>query len=218
MTKTNVLAVATVAVLVMLSSCEDDPAHGCDPCPPQTNYQNLTQKEHVLNNLELSYNQRKISEYDRLLDENFTMYFSPSDFNGGKTPEQWGRQEELDANTNLFNPAYNGVQPRCLKIFLDLKTESGLNWVESDAPNASGEKWYTATVFYNFQFDIEPDLHLINNPSSKAQFTVRNISVGEAPPRWELVEMRDLDGSVRLNRSASATEQSSWGQIKTLYH
>ncbi len=56
------------------------------------------------------------------------------------------------------------------------------------------ETWYTTTVFYNFQIDVDPDTQYQPAANSKAQFTVRNIG-SDAAPQWRLVEFRDLGGS-----------------------
>jgi hypothetical protein len=67
---------------------------------PTRNYQDLTERDHVLNNLELCYNEQNINEYARLLDDpNFTYYFSETDFADGKTPELWDRTEDFKSVT-----------------------------------------------------------------------------------------------------------------------
>ena len=119
---------------------------------------------------------------------------------GGDIPAQWGRQDEIDSNKNLFDPGYvdndpsDGTQPPVDKIFMDVKWEdadgkSTVQWQK--VTQDSGEDWYTATVFFNFDFTLGPD-HLVNNPGSKAQFTVRNAGTPDNP-HWQLVEFRDLD-------------------------
>jgi hypothetical protein len=200
---TRVLLLSGVAVLTaILASCIFDPEPAPPtPPPPQQNYKPLDKRENVLNNLEVSYNRRHINKYNEVLDQNFTMFFSEGDVSDGRTPEQWGRADGVGANSNLFDPNYtdtdpsDGIQPRCIKITMDVKWEDGVVWQEIQPASAPGETWYMATVFYNFQFDVEPDLHLINNPASKAQFTVRNAGT-EDEPHWQLVELRDLDGAV----------------------
>jgi hypothetical protein len=190
----------TAILATVLGSCIFDPEQGTDPPPPAQGYLPLNTRTAVLNNLEISYSRRHINKYNEVLDESFTMFFSPGDVSDGKTPEQWGRPDEVTANTNLFDDNYvdqdpsNGIQPRCTKITMDVKWEEGVQWQEIQPASAPGEKWFTATVTYNFQFDIEPDLLLINNPGSRAQFTVRNAGT-EAEQHWQLVEFRDLDGN-----------------------
>lgn len=212
--KINFLTSVTIAALLLASACDDDPAKPAVDPPP---YQNLSQKGHVLKNLELSYNLRQISEYTKLLDDNFIMYFSSGDVSGGNTPAQWGRADEITAHTNLFNQSYvNGTWPSVTEILLDVEWEDDLAWIEIEPLTAPGEKWYVATLYYDFQLDLGPAFHLINGPGAKAQFTVRNAGTENAP-RWQLVEMRDLDGEVAALRASSGTEQYSWGHVKAIY-
>src|SRR5512132_1585240 len=97
------------AMLVMFAclafvACEDDDIiDGCDPCPPPTRvYLDRSQMWHVLNNIELAYNQRKINPYETLLDDNFTFFLATGDV-GGSVPESWGSAVEVQANANLFS-------------------------------------------------------------------------------------------------------------------
>lgn len=216
-----VAIILSIAAVIPLACGDDDPAKPPTPvdyCP----LGGCNNRQNVLQHLELAYNNRAITEYNKILDPNFTMYFSSADVLAGKTPEQWGRQDEISASRNLFDRAYtdtnpsDGIQPRCEGIHMDVKWEDGVQWQEIEPASAPDEKWYTATVFYQFQFDIEGDVHLINNQSAKAQFTVRNAGT-ESQPQWRLVEMRDLNSSSNSSASSSSTEQSTWGQIKTLY-
>jgi hypothetical protein len=201
------LAIGTLSIALCLGlvvACEDDPVK---PPGDDSWYQKLSQRSHVLNNLEVAYSRRHINKYIELLDQNFTMFFSSGDVGNGRTPEQWGRADEIAANTNLFDANYvdqdpsDGIQPRCTKITLDVEWEDGVTWQEIEPATAPGEKWYTATTFYSFKFDIEPDIYLINNPGSKAQFTVRN-SGTDGDPHWQLVEFRDLDNEVAASASS----------------
>jgi hypothetical protein len=199
MLKRTALLYTTTLLVAGLSSCIFDPPQngGGGGGGTTQNYEPvpLATRSAVLNNLEVSYNRRQINKYNEVLDENFTMFFSPGDISNGSTPEQWGRQDEHDANENLFDVNYqdpDGIQPRCLRIFVDVKWEDGVQWQQIEPASAPGEKWYTTTIFYEFQFDVDPDLHYVNRLGSKAQFTVRNNGTAEAPD-WKLVEFRDLD-------------------------
>jgi hypothetical protein len=213
--------VALLVGFVSISACDEDPVV-CDDCVPGHDDPPTPTRVSVLNNLEIAYNRRDIDKYIELLDEDFAMFFSSGDVRDGRTPEQWGRADEVAANTNLFNDEYvdqdpsDGIQPRCTKITLDVKWEDGVLWQEIEPASAPGEKWYTATIFYNYQFDVEPDLHLINHSGSKAQFTVRNAGT-DAELHWQLVEMRDLDGEVAASTSSRGTARTTWGQVKALY-
>lgn len=208
-------------VLAFGVACEDVDCSTCPlpPDPPQS-YQDLSQRSAVLNNLELSYNRVHISKFEELLDQNFTFYpFSGDVGVGGDIPPQWSREVEIAATRHLFDKNYvdsdpsDGVQEPCKKIFMDVRWEDGMQWQR--VPQDNGESWYAAMAFYNFQFDIGENDHFINNPGSRAEFTVRNAGTDD-DPHWQLVEMRDLDQDMRAS-SSSATYTITWGRVKSLY-
>jgi len=190
------LALLWPVVLVMgTSSCILSPDEKKTDEPPQSGktFKPLTSKEAVLNNLELAYSRQKVNPYDELLDPNFTFFFSPGDV-GGNIPEQWGRNEELGVAALLFDPSLNSPDyPTCRSIRMDLRFESGVQWVEVIPADFPTETWYTTTVYYEFTFEMNPDQTYIAVPGSQAQFTVRNTGT-EAAPAWKLVEWRDLAG------------------------
>jgi len=166
-------------------ACGDD-----DPLKPNSPYLDLSQKWHVLENIERAYNNRNIGAYDQLLDENFTFFLSPGDV-GGEVPDQWGRQEELTVNTRIFDPNYAGAH-RVKSIDMDVilpEDKSTIQWVEIIPPSAPDEAWYTTTVFYRFRFQTDPDTQYESVAGAKAEFTVR---YDNAKKKWQLAEMRDL--------------------------
>jgi hypothetical protein len=189
MLRNRILFIGLAVVVAAVSSCIFDPDPAPDPVEPKEEFKPLTKKENVLNNIQVSYNKRRIDKYDELLDVNFTFFLSTGDVGGG-LPESWGRAEEIQYNTSLFDPNYTG-ENRCKRISMDLQFETGVQWVEVVPPNFPEEVWYTTTVFYDFRFEMEPDNTYISVPGSKAQFTVRNTGTVDAP-LWKLVEMRDL--------------------------
>jgi hypothetical protein len=194
MLKRPFLTVLVIAMVATTASCIFDPdPPGKVPPPPSQKFQNLSEKWHVLNNIELAYTKRVIGKYDELMDESFTFFLSTGDVGGG-LPAQWDRTTEYTTNDNLFAQEPPGDLPRCKDIDMDVHWENNdgdptVVWIEITTPG--GEKWYTTTVFYDFQIDVEPDMTYINNPGAKAQFTIRNAGTEEAPV-WKLVEFRDL--------------------------
>jgi hypothetical protein len=81
--------------------------------------------------------------------------------------------------------------PLCRSIRMDLKYESGVQWVDVIPEDFPNETWQTTTVFYEFTIEIEPDETFIAVPGARAQFTVRNIGTVD-DPLYKLVEFRDL--------------------------
>lgn len=194
MLKRSLLLCGLSITALLVSSCIFDPPE--DKKDDQVDVitrQPLTERWHVLNNIEYSYKTRRTDIYDELLDDNFTFYFSPGDVGEG-TPETFNRSEENDATGRLFtsNEQTTPEDPVCRSMRLDLVFEKdNLNWVEVIPENFPDEKWYTTTVFYTFTFEIEPNTTYIAQNGAKAQFTVRNTGTEQAP-HWELVEFRDL--------------------------
>jgi hypothetical protein len=210
--------VFAACALVTISACEDDPT---SPPPPgsQAGQLDLTQKWHVLNNIEYAYKTRRPDVYDELVDQNFTFFFAPGDV-GGNIPEQWGRPDELSATTALFNsnlqtgPPYD--DPYCRSIRLDMQYDKDtMTWVEVVPDDFPNERWYVATVFYTFTFEVWPDITYIPQNGARAQFTVRN-SGTDQQPRWELAEFRDLGGETTA-KTSMATQAQTWGAVKALY-
>ncbi|MDH4038545.1 MAG: hypothetical protein OEX18_13785 [Candidatus Krumholzibacteria bacterium] len=196
MWKRSSVLCAFVVLAALTSSCIFDPKKDDGPPPPPTgDYKDLTNRSDVLFNLQKSYNDRNMTEYERILDDNFTFFLSDGDVNGG-LPVQWGRRDELDANTNLFSRTVppGATWPLCTSIQMDVQFEAGLQWVEVIPDAAPDETWYTTTCFYDFQIEVEPDTKYIPYPGAKAQFTVRNAGT-DSNPRWQLVEWRDLGGA-----------------------
>jgi hypothetical protein len=193
MWKRNLSVIGLAVLVAAMSSCIFSPEKDTgDPVEPAKKFEDLSQRSHVLNNIELAYNKRNITQYDRLLDDNFTFFFSTGDVGGG-LPQSWGRADELVATTAMFDPNYTG-ENRCKSIRMDLQFEDGVTWVEVIPGSAPDEVWYTTTVFYEFKIDTEPDNTWLAVPGAKAQFTVRNTGT-ESAPLWKLVEFRDLGES-----------------------
>jgi hypothetical protein len=193
MWKRSSLLCALLVFAAVTSSCIFDANEGDGDDIVDSDYQPLTTKVAVLNNLEVAYNQRKILEYEKILDLGFTFFLSEGDVNGG-LPVQWDRGEEISANTNLFSRDEDpqGRWPLCTSIQMNVIFDpASIQWVEVIPDAAPDETWYTTTLFYEFQIDVKPDTQFIPIPGAKAQFTVRNAGT-ESNPKWQLIEWRDL--------------------------
>jgi hypothetical protein len=216
MKKLLVLSCFLAAAALIACGEEGDIHQPRTPRAPE--FQDLSETWHVLNNIELAYTKRRIEKYEQLLDENFTFYLANGDVGNG-VPASWDRGLEIMAHMHLFASDPPGDLPRCKDIDVDIMWEDNdgkpnVVWVEVVTP--SDETWYMTTVFYDFTFDVEPDLIFIPRPGSKASFTVRNAGTEEAP-QWRLVEMRDLGGSSSASAAAASTEQATFGKMKAMY-
>ena len=214
------LIAAVFLVLSGLTCSESDPEEPGPPPPPPTGYQNLTQKDHVLNNLELAYNERSFTRYAELLDDpNFVYFFSDEDYAVGRTPEQWGRAEDLDSHQRMFNP--NNPVHKVLSIKLTLEYPAG-QWVETtpDQGQFPGETWYYKEVTYNLTVVVEAQPQNITYLAQnlKALFTVRRIEKN-GKQIWQIVEWRDdVDLAARSSgQSTAGPPRITWGQIKGAY-
>jgi hypothetical protein len=178
----------------------------------------LTTRTAILNNIEYAYNKRDIGAMDDLLSQNLTFFFAPGDV-GGNIPEKWGRVDEYGASSRLFNSNHQPdppADPVCRTIRLDIAFDDETEWVLISPEDFPGETWFMATVFYTFTFEIEPDVTLIPLNGTRAQFTVRDIAVGE-DELFELVEWRDLGGQTDTASSDAATQAVTWGAVKAMY-
>jgi len=77
---------------------------------------------------------------------------------------------------------------------MNVKLEDGVQWVNVIPEDYPSETWYTATVYYEFTIEVDPDMIYLAVPESRAQFTVRNTATAAAP-LYKLVEWRDLDAN-----------------------
>jgi hypothetical protein len=216
MTKKVALLVLFTTAFVLALACDD--TSGPCGCPPVVRpvLKDLSQRNHVLDNIEAAYNYRRIDWYNGLLDQDFTFFLSTGDVNGG-LPASWNRAEEVDINTKLFDTSYTALPAQ--NIFLDIRSEDGVSWMEFHPQSAPSETWYSTTLHYDYRFEISPNTY-IPAPGAQAVFTVRDAGVyGKYAHHWQLVEFSDLGGSAAVKASASAarTEPSTLGAVKAMY-
>ena len=215
MLKRFVILCVLATLVATAPACIFDPkgGDGGGGGDPPITFLPLTSRENVILNVEKAYNARRIDKYDQALDENFTFFLSTGDIRHG-LPDQWDRATEILYNTRLFDKNY-AILP-CQSIFMDIKIEDGIQWTEVVPESAPDEKWYsTQGIYYNFKFEISPNTYF-PLPGSKVVFTVRNDGT-ETDPHWQLVELRDLGGQSFSTMSSASTENSTWGQVKSLY-
>jgi hypothetical protein len=202
-----------VAALALLPSCEDDPVTP-PPVEPTLQRQPLTSRKAVLNNIEVTYNNRRTDVLDELLDPEFTFFVHPA--NGG-LPVMWSRVDELNASQRLIlsNRQTAPIDPVARSIRFDLDL-TDLQWTSIVPSSAPGETWYSATVFYSFTIVVEPNSNYVAIIGAKAQLIVREI-VTASGNEWRLVEWRDLGASMVTASNGASVIESTWGGIKALY-
>jgi hypothetical protein len=183
-----------LAGAVTLSACSDDtgpPPNG--PHPHQ--FEDLSEKWHVLNNFELAHNKRMIYRYDELIDDNYTFFFDTTK-NGSPTTIQWGRPDDVTITTGLFSVVD--------KLELDLVDLEKPVWTEMTVSDS--ETWYTTTLYYSFVVKIGATTYTSVSPAQMS-FTVRNAGTVDKP-RWKLVELRDL-AHLRRSSTGRGAERSA---------
>jgi len=213
---TRISLVLLVCVALLVPAC-DDPENRIQAPPPTPplEFQDLTEKDHVLNNLVASYRMRDINEYKRIIDvDYYQFFFSDGDVSNGLPADGWDKTQDELATTNLLdrsNPAPNRI------IAIDLSVDSSnLVWVALDAAPPLTETWYTVTTNYSFTFKTANDISYITSGSPRTQFIVRNIGTDTAP-QWRLVQWRDLGDGSRAASAAAAVEERNWGSVKAIY-
>ena len=92
MLRVAVLASAAVALLAL--GCSDDPAKPKDTAP---RYPEATSPEIVISNLLLSYKDRNIEQFEKLLHEDYIWHNQQ-----GETPAFYARSEDIDLTRNMF--------------------------------------------------------------------------------------------------------------------
>jgi hypothetical protein len=81
--RTILWLIVLVAAAGLTTSCLLDPEKTKEEPEDKTPvvFKDLTEKDDVLHNLELSYNERRFDKYEELLDADFIFYFAEVDYN-----------------------------------------------------------------------------------------------------------------------------------------
>jgi hypothetical protein len=202
---------------LLIAGCKDDPRYRpTGPVDEAPQFENLQDKDDVLYNLALAYNKRNTAEFEKLLDENFVFVFSQDDFNHGIVDvQQWGREAELEASRNIFDPNFP-ADYRVVNIDLTLNYPED-SWVQlppdEDHPD---ESWYTKTVDYNLIIKTH-DGWEHRAIGLQAQFTIR-WGETEGGEHWQIVLWGDDVGSSQaLSPGSQTVASSTWGAIKAKY-
>jgi len=200
-------------VAVGLVSCsDDDPAR---PAKEVVSFKDLKVKDDVLYNLELSYNERRIDEYDKLLDGNFVMIFSAADVFHGLTPEQWSRATEINVTSQMFDPIHPDENLRVTSIDCSLDYAAD-GWIEEPAnQDHPGESWWRKA----FGYDLILKWDLVGWErralDGHGEVTIRwdpNLE------HWRIVLWRDdVHGVMTLIPGDGASIRSTWGNTKASF-
>jgi hypothetical protein len=181
---------------LLIAGCKDDPRYRpTGPVDEAPQFENLQDKDDVLYNLALAYNKRNTAEFEKLLDENFVFVFSQDDFNHGIVDvQQWGREAELEASRNIFDPNFP-ADYRVVNIDLTLNYPED-SWVLIIKTH---DGWEHRAI------------------GLQAQFTIR-WGETEGGEHWQIVLWGDDVGSSQaLSPGSQTVASSTWGAIKAKY-
>jgi hypothetical protein len=197
-------------VLLAAAGCDDDPAQP-RRIPTPSPYNDLTEKWHVMSNLERAYDERNVARYAEIFDQDhFVFHFNPGDV-GGDVPEYWGYTEEINSATNMFTGGGGHNDNPILSIDLTLMDIESATWTDVEDARFPGETLWQATVQYSYYMDTEADIQYITSGAPKAQLIVRQVD-----GKWKLVTWYDLEGTYQM-QTAAATQESTWSKVKALY-
>ena len=156
------LAAATIVFCCCGLACDDEITQPVNKTPTGPAFKALDTGDNLLYNLELAFNTYDETEYDKLLDENFVFYFSPSDFSSGRTPEQWDGAAELAAYNNYFDDTLSQNRVLSREIIMLLSSATWTAIPPDDPGSYPGETWYRSRVWYDMSvvLDTNPELPL----------------------------------------------------------
>jgi hypothetical protein len=171
-----------------MASCIFDPEKtpGGEEKKPPPSYEDLSEKDHVLFNLQLLYPRYDWQEFNRVLDDDLIFFFSEDDIGEGFT-----EFEKSDEIRTLKNMGDSGRPDRVLSISLRLSYSAG-EWtaIVPEDQKYAGEIWYRKTVVYNMTVQAEPDITYIST-DIKAQFTIREGEDQDGSTIWRVIRWRD---------------------------
>lgn len=177
-------------------------------------FDDLTQREHILTNLEQAYNSMDFLEADKLLDDNFTFFFGQADIdNGNVASPDWDRDSESNAVFTMFAigtgiasasapstiPTEEATWGRTKALFegtisgpadhisLNMTWPPGeFSWTQIQAPGGT-ETWYEKTVQYTLLVVAGETTH-VNALVLSASFVIRfDTGAGQ----YRIVQWRD---------------------------
>jgi hypothetical protein len=193
MTRKNVHrigALALISFLVFAAGCLLNPDDNKTPAKTTAQFKSLADKENVIFNLALSYQQADITHYEELLHPNYTWYFQSADLLRG-LPVFWTREQDLDATTNIFRSARGqNANPMMNLDRIALEITAG-SWAPVDSVGgAPCNDCWTTTREYSLSCMTSGGLNGFTG-NDMVQFVV--VPVGDGGQKvYKIWQMRDL--------------------------
>jgi len=196
-------ALFLLSFAALLVSCDEDPV---DPGPIHVSYASPTAPESLITNLQLSYRQREINEYVKLLAPEFIFKFRPADANVVGA-EFWTRDQDSTGTRALLTTTLVS------EIRLDLI--GGPRDVSIDA-SAPVDSVRIRIVTTDLQVDQTDGITWVADAQQDMYFRQGKAENGEDPVRWLLYRWDDSPPLPAISEF-QAGGHTSWGNLKFLY-
>jgi hypothetical protein len=131
LTLRRVAAFAVAAAALFILGCSDDSTQPKET--PKPRYPEATAKDIVISNLLLSFKDRNIEQFEKLLHPDYIWYNQPQDVSGG-LPKFYARDEDVAITRNMFLAA------------LHTHTNSNL-WLDKLELKLYGDEWTLVSEF-----------------------------------------------------------------------
>jgi len=208
----------TLIAICMAASCSKEAELPLDP-GLLSEYEDLTQKDHVLLNLESAYEDMNVDECRRLLDDKFTFFFSQTNYDSGLVDTlSWGMSSEEAATSNMFGrrPSKDGGMV-IDRINLVLNYAPGEDaWVlDPGAPgNHEGEDRYERTVRYDMAVTANGGRASFACSDIVALFVIKKVVV-DGLTVWKIFTWRD---DITIDPKRPDIHDQTWGQLKSMFY
>lgn len=176
-----------------------------DP-PPVSAYRPQTSPESVVHNLQTAYRERNIGEYARLLAPEFAFMFQPPDAERLGT-DFWTRDPDSVGTGNLFSTSV------VVSISIALTHGPAQPVGEVGFPAGAMKIRITGTQLEVQQAD---GTSFLVEDMQDMFFRAGNVSLGEDPSEWFLIEWRDIPSQAAASAPWSGG-LVTWGGIKSRY-
>ena len=194
-------AIFLLSIAVLLASCDEDPV---EPGPIQSHYASPTAPESLITNLQLSYRQREINEYVKLLAPEFIFKFQPLDAN--------------DIGTQFWTRAQDSTGTRAL-LTTTLVSDIHLNligggWDLSIDSSDPVDSVRVPIITTELQIDQTDGITWFVTDQQDFFFRQGKAENGENPAHWLIYEWDDLP---TLGAPGISTNRTTWGKVKSQY-
>jgi len=186
----------------LLASCDADVEA---PPAPHAPYASPTAPESLITNLQLSYRQREIKEYAKLLAPEFVFKFQPIDANDIGT-DHWTRDQDSTGTQAMLTTT--------LVSDIHLNLVGGTRDVSIDA-SAPVDSVRIRIVTTDLQVDQTDGITWVVTDQQDFFFRQGKAENGEDPTHWFIYEWDDLPTVAAPGLRAGGG--TTWGNLKNLY-